>query len=130
MSGPDEARAMLTVAQHDFAAIEALCDMPAIATEIVGFHAQQAVEKALKAWIAWTGRDFPYTHNLVALFNLLEEAGCDVERFKPLVQYDAFAVQFRYTPMDLPDVELDRAEAVREVRKLLDHVQRVMGQGS
>jgi HEPN domain-containing protein len=31
---------------------------------IVGFHCQQAVEKALKAVLAERGADFPYTHDV------------------------------------------------------------------
>jgi len=39
--------------------------------EIIGFHAQQAVEKALKAWLVHLGIDFPKVHSLGALMDLL-----------------------------------------------------------
>jgi len=42
---------------------------------IVGFHAQQAAEKALRAALAATGRDFPFTHNIAVLMQLCEDAG-------------------------------------------------------
>lgn len=40
-------------------------------TDTVCFHAQQCVEKYLKALLAWRGIDFPKTHNLGALLALL-----------------------------------------------------------
>jgi HEPN domain-containing protein len=42
---------------------------------IVGFHAQQAAEKALKPPLAAAGRDFPFTHNIAVLMQLCEDAG-------------------------------------------------------
>jgi HEPN domain-containing protein len=40
-------------------------------TDTVCFHAQQCVEKYLKALLVWHGVDFPKTHNLGALLALL-----------------------------------------------------------
>jgi HEPN domain-containing protein len=44
----------------------------------VGFHAQQAVEKALKAAIAGRDRDFPFTHDLGLLMQLCQDAGLEL----------------------------------------------------
>jgi len=38
---------------------------------VLGFHAQQAVEKALKAVLSGAGLAYPRTHNLVMLSELL-----------------------------------------------------------
>jgi len=45
---------------------------------IVGFHAQQAAEKASKAALAATGRDFPFTHNIALLMQLCKDAGIEL----------------------------------------------------
>jgi HEPN domain-containing protein len=49
MSDLDHARLMLNMAGKDLKALQNMLDMNAFANEIFGFHAQQAVEKALKA---------------------------------------------------------------------------------
>jgi HEPN domain-containing protein len=49
-----------------------------VSDTIVAFHAQQAVEKSLKAVLASVGVDLPFTHNLAALVQLCEDAGVDV----------------------------------------------------
>ena len=58
----DLARELLQLATDDLTAARALADVPAVSDAIVGFHAQQAAEKALKAALAATGQDFPFTH--------------------------------------------------------------------
>lgn len=44
----------------------------------LGFHAQQAVEKALKAVLSAAGQAYPRTHNLVMLLELLRVAQLDL----------------------------------------------------
>jgi len=44
----------------------------------VGFHAQQAVEKALKAAIASHDQDFPFTHDIGLLLQLCQDAGLEL----------------------------------------------------
>lgn len=51
MADLERARAMLRMAHKDFNALIGMQDNPLFADEIFGFHIQQAVEKALKAWL-------------------------------------------------------------------------------
>ncbi len=51
MAASDRAVAFLEMARRDLAATQAMADRHVFAVEVFGFHAQQAVEKALKAWI-------------------------------------------------------------------------------
>ena len=46
-----------------------------VSLEILCFHAQQAVEKALKAVLVDRSTDFPYTHDIEELLATLEESG-------------------------------------------------------
>ncbi len=71
----DLARELLGLARDDLAAADALIDVARVTDAIVGFHAQQAAEKALKAALAGGGHDFPFTHNLSTLLQLCEDAG-------------------------------------------------------
>jgi len=71
----DLARELLGLAVDDLTAAQALVDVPSVTEAIVGFHAQQAAEKALKAALAAAGRDFPFTHNITVLMQLCEDAG-------------------------------------------------------
>ena len=47
--------------------------MATVTDAIVGFHAQQAVEKAFKAVLAMVGAEFPFTHNIALLMQLCED---------------------------------------------------------
>jgi HEPN domain-containing protein len=83
---------------------------------VLGFHAQQAVEKALKAVLSGTGLEYPRTHNLVMLSELLRTAAIDlppdVDDFGRLVPY---GVVLRYgdaTTDDPPPMESAWFQAV------------------
>ena len=62
----------LNAAGDDLITIENLLDNP-ILTNIVAFHAQQAIEKSLKAIIEENGIVIIKTHNLQTLFLKIEE---------------------------------------------------------
>ena len=127
MSGLEDAKDLLTAARNDVQALNGMLDPEVFADEVFGFHAQQAAEKSLKAWIAVLGSDYPLTHNLISLLTQLEEMGCDVGELWELVQYNAFAVQYRYARFESLDAELDRPEIARRVTELLNHVQSLVG---
>lgn len=126
MGKGEGAPGMLALAKGDLEALRAMQPMPSIEDRIFGFHAQQAIEKSLKAWIASLGRAYPFTHILLTLFAELEEAGADVERFLPLARYSSFAVQFRYDAFQGAGDSLDRAAVVREVTEIVEHVDRLI----
>ncbi|MFZ4539651.1 HEPN domain-containing protein [Propionivibrio sp.] len=70
MSALEHARGLLVMARKDFDALRGMVDNPLFAEEIFGFHAQQAIEKSLKAWLAARSLDFPLTHDLSRLLDL------------------------------------------------------------
>jgi HEPN domain-containing protein len=49
-----------------------------MADTIIGFHAQQACEKCLKAVLASVGVEFPRTHDLLRLLELLDAQGITI----------------------------------------------------
>ena len=94
--------------------------------ESIGFHAQQAVEKWLKAVVASRGEDFEYTHDLrrlmaLARIDIAADAPFDISMAVALTEY---AVPLRYE--DLLDAEpLDRqatATLLNEVEAWAENV--------
>ncbi|MFH1115549.1 MAG: HEPN domain-containing protein [Pseudomonadota bacterium] len=79
MSDRNQARSLLKMAFKDFKALRAMRDRQSFDDEIFGFHVQQSAEKALKAWIALLGIEYPYTHNIRILLQLLQSAGANVQ---------------------------------------------------
>ena len=122
MNDREHARELLSVAEKDLRALEGMTDAETFAEEVFGFHAQQSVEKTLKAWIAAHGEEYALTHSIAALLAKLKELGCDVGDFWDLTRYNAFAVQFRYEALLLDETPLDRRAAIASVRELFDRV--------
>ncbi|HST68178.1 MAG TPA: HEPN domain-containing protein [Solirubrobacterales bacterium] len=77
-SAPDLPGDLLALAREDLVAAEALDRAERVSDAPVGFHAQQAVEKALKAVIANRDQDFPFTHDLGLLMQLCQDAGLEL----------------------------------------------------
>jgi HEPN domain-containing protein len=89
----EHARLMLRLAQDDLAAMEVLETSQRVSLSIFGFHAQQAVEKALKAWLSLLDIAYPRIHVLHELFNLLEDHGATTASgFRHLQDLTPFAV--------------------------------------
>ena len=103
-------------------------------TDTVCFHAQQCVEKYLKAMLVLEGIDFPKTHNLKSLMGLLPDRACpslSAEEQQRLLTKDEqalltpYAVVTRYPGWrEIPLAEARRAVTLarrvrKEVRRLL-----------
>ncbi|MBM4026372.1 MAG: HEPN domain-containing protein [Planctomycetes bacterium] len=71
----EQAGSLMAMAERDHRALRGMEDPAVFSEEIFGFHVQQAVEKALKAWLCALGVPFPRTHDLDELGVLLEQAG-------------------------------------------------------
>ena len=131
MSDHENARRYLAMADRDLRAVHGMLDSSVFAEEVFGFHAQQAAEKALKAWLCMAGVPFRKVHDLEALLNLLTDAKEDnVSQFVNLIHLTEFAVDLRYASPDLPLMVLDRSGVAREVKALLEFVRaRVQQEG-
>ena len=114
----DEALRSLSLADHDIAAFEALRQHPEVHPAIACFHAQQAVEKCLKAVLFARLIEFRRTHDLIELADLLERNGVKApvasQWFKSL---NPFAVAFRYEEAEPRRIDTAvLSEVVRTVR--------------
>ncbi len=106
----DYAALLVRKAQADASTVAVLVDRPEIADDILGFHTQQAIEKALKAVLVLHEVAFPRSHDLGFLLELFSEHSialpADLER---AASYTPWAVEFRYDDPAPP--ALDRALA-------------------
>ena len=104
-----DALALASIARRDLLAARGMTDATVFHEAVWGFQVQQTIEKALKAWLYLSGMEPPFTHDLVALLKLLEEAGIDIAPYRDLARFTDFAVQVRYD--DQPDLQnLDRSD--------------------
>jgi HEPN domain-containing protein len=92
-----ETRSWLSKAAKDLAAAAYESQATPPFVEDIVFHSQQAVEKALKAFLTWHGQPFRKTHNLIELGEECARIDLDLEallrRAAPLTEY---AWKFRY----------------------------------
>ena len=120
----EHARLILRLDRDDLAALEVMESSSRISPSIFGFHAQQAVEKSLKAWLSSLDIFYPRIHALDELFNLLEEHGATtIDRFRHLQDLTPFAVQFRYEEFTITEANFNRSEVVRQVNELIDYIE-------
>ena len=111
--GPAERAAVLArKARADATATRKFAADPEISDDIIGFHAQQAVEKWLKAVIASRGKTFEHKHDIDRLIEVLTADEQDFPlKGDQLIALTEYAVPLRYE--DLLDAEpLDRDDAV------------------
>jgi hypothetical protein len=115
---PTQAQILLVKATEDEMALGA----PNLSDSILGFHAQQGVEKLIKALLAQLNVDFEKTHDLERLQTALAALGESLPPTPiPLDQLSDFAVVYRYDLLfqfDSPDV----TELIETVRLIREHV--------
>jgi HEPN domain-containing protein len=81
-----------------------LLDDPDINDETLGYHAQQAAEKLIKALLALHGHDYPRSHNIGLLLDLLASHGIALpDRFEAVQTLTPFGTVFRYDDLPLED---------------------------
>jgi HEPN domain-containing protein len=123
MTDIKQADAMMRMARRDMTALRGMGDTAVFADEIFGFHVQQTVEKALKAWMCALGLTYPFTHHINRLLMLLRDAGADVEACWWTDEFTIYAHQARYEEGHLSaDAPLERQEILDNIDNLLRHV--------
>jgi HEPN domain-containing protein len=92
-----DAKAWLAKAEEDlFAAQELLRLGDDAPLAIVCFHAQQSVEKCLKARLVAASIDFPRTHDVVLLARRVPELSERTASIEALLDLNRYAVEARY----------------------------------
>ena len=100
------ARLLLESARQDEKAVVALSDVADMSDAIIGFHAQQAVEKALKAVLSSAGIVFRRTHDIAELLDLLTDSGLPPPpEADTLDELNPYAVEARYGLIELSGLD-------------------------
>jgi HEPN domain-containing protein len=97
------------LATGDLYACRKLADDAEVDDHIIGFHAQQAVEKALKVALVLADSELPHTHDLELLVDQIKGAGTTVpDELSRTEWLTPWAAELRY---DEP-IALDRTAAL------------------
>ena len=106
-----QALELLTLAKRDQAAVHALRASSEVAFAIIAFHAQQCIEKCMKAVLAKNGVTYPRTHDLDDLCELLLASGLDVPFSREVLNdITPYAVTSRYEVADEDLVTYDQVD--------------------
>lgn len=108
-SGDDLARLLMEKAAGDEKILLRLIDDDDIPDDGLGFHAQQAVEKMIKAVLAHADVSYERTHNIAYLLTLLDGASIPKpDNAANLPNLSPWAAELRYARQ--PEAVPDRAE--------------------
>lgn len=106
------AQALARKAREDLDALVVLSDRDNIADAVIGFHAQQAVEKALKAVLVLRGDELRRTHDLRFLIEQAAELAINLpDQVTGGAWLTPWAVELRYD--EFLDESLDRQRALQ-----------------
>ncbi len=108
MAEPTLGERLYVLARRDALAFHKLADDPEIHETVAVFHAQQAVEKALKAVLADAKAVHRRTHDIAELLDAIEDAGlAPPPHADRLDELNPYAVEYRYGLVD--PAGIDRA---------------------
>lgn len=107
-------------ADKDMAAADALiADSAEMHANAIVFHCQQAAEKYLKGLLAWRGVDFPKTHDLGRILDIVGTADSGLsDALRDTVALTPYGVELRY-PGDRPDASPDQARRALDLARMV-----------
>lgn len=114
------AELLLAKARDDETLIEEIILNYKIRDEIIGFHAQQASEKLLKALLMAKNISYRRTHDLRELIDLISDYYIEFpETLMEIRTLSPFAVEFRYDYIPMEEEEdFNRQNALEMVQQL------------
>jgi HEPN domain-containing protein len=122
MKPPDEAlfalvRQWIAKAELDYRTAESLLrDLDPI-RESIAFHSQQTAEKYLKAFLVCRRIEFPKTHSIAQLLDLVSTVAPDLaDSLDDAIDLTPFGVEIRY-PGDFPELLHGQERAVFDVAR-------------
>jgi len=120
---------LLRKAAQDEFTVEKLIPDPESPDEVIGFHAQQAVEKILKAVLAHLAVPWRRTHDLLELIDTIRASGVPFpEELEEIRFLTHFAAAFRYDELPQEAEEpFDRVWALDCVRRTRAWARSILG---
>jgi len=125
---PDDPREWMNRAKSNL--VLARNRLPDVYLEDLCFDAQQAAEKAIKAFLIHLDLCFPYTHDLTDLLTLVEGAGRKVpEDVKWAGILSDYAIESRYPGLAEPVTQEEYERVVSIAEEVVQWVERQMASG-
>lgn len=122
----EEALRLLRLARRDRDTFDLLFPLGKASLAALGFHAQQAIEKALKAVAVERGQEVPRTHDLVALAQVLTDKGLSLPvTIDQLRALNPFAVEYRYDDEMIPQTSREALAAT--LNAAMDWAEKIAG---
>lgn len=124
MKHPDQIKkdftlSWLSKADEDFHTFLFLADSGITFAQSAMFHAQQAVEKYLKAYLVWYQIEFPKTHDIAALLNLIARSNLELSQtLLKASNLTPYGVTYRY-PGDYPTIGSEDINKAIELAQLV-----------
>ena len=122
------AELLLAKARDDETLIEEIILNYKIRDEIIGFHAQQASEKLLKALLMSKNISYRRTHDLRELIDLISDYYIEFpETLMEIRTLSPFAVEFRYDYIPMEEEEdFNRQKALEMVQQLRIWIENIL----
>ena len=93
---------------------------------LIAFHAQQCVEKYLKAYLVFHFIDFPYTHNIARLLELCPNQSEWIINLEDAEELSPYAISTRYPGESEPVTETEAKEAIATASKVKEIIRKVL----
>jgi HEPN domain-containing protein len=123
----DLAQRFFSLAHRDIRAFEVLLKAKSVDDSVIGFHAQQAIEKMLKAILSLHQAEFRKTHDLGELLDLLNKMGIELPPDYSIIdELNPYAVSLRYD-FFAEEAALDRVQAKQIIASTLRWVEAQIG---
>ena len=123
----NEAKEWIERAELDLRLAERALQIPPVLAGGAAYHAQQAAEKALKAFLAAHDQPFPLTHNLNVLLPLCVALDAGFRQFSTAASsLTPYATQFRYPGGPIEPAVWDAEQGLRDATELVGFVRRVL----
>jgi len=120
----EETEPWIVKAEEDMKAAMILFNSGDFPSAVVCFHAQQAIEKYLKAFLTENGVEFRRTHDLIALIDeyciALDEGFEDLKEL--LREFGYYAIDARYPGADIPPSISETKHALAAAMKIKEFV--------
>lgn len=117
----DHTQVLVVKAQEDLRAAKELAKLPDYSEEIVLFHCQQAVEKALKAYLNSRQVNYPKIHDLEALSAICKQKDSSFGQLELVSELTPYALRIRYDAVINISPE-ETASIIKATDKVLDFI--------
>ena len=128
MKPPDDAKKTIVnewlgKANADLALAEFLLSHEIAFPNAIALHCQQAAEKYLKTLLTWWDIEFPKTHELARLIQLVETKDSELAAsLSDVIALTPYAVALRYPGDEIDATAAEAREAVQLARQVRDAV--------